>query len=152
MMETFTSKIQPINSEHQTNHTTWLEVFKNELQKEEHVKKELEKNEIEALKDLSIRDDIKFIKADKGGAVVFIDVDDYINEMNRQLNNTEFYKEIRNNPTELNRKKRQQCNQRTKICKITGQKDSDKAASSRSKNTGVLCFQKYTSQKTQADQ
>ena len=44
-------------------------------------------------------------KADKGRAVVIIDVDNHINEENRQLNNKKFYKEIANHPTELNRKK-----------------------------------------------
>ena len=44
-------------------------------------------------------------KADKGVAVAIIDVGDYINEANLQLNNKEFYKEILNDPTELNRKK-----------------------------------------------
>ena len=44
-------------------------------------------------------------KADKGRAVVIIDVDNHINEENRQLNDKKFYKEIANDPTELNRKK-----------------------------------------------
>ena len=57
------------------------------------------------MEDLSIRDDIIITKTDKGGAVVILDVDDYINEANRQLNNKEFYKEVPNDPTELNRKK-----------------------------------------------
>ena len=57
------------------------------------------------MEDLSIRDDIIITKTDKGGAVVILDVDDYINEANRQLNNKEFYKEVPNDPTEMNRKK-----------------------------------------------
>ena len=57
------------------------------------------------MEDLSIRDDIIITKTDKGGAVVILDVDDYISETNRQLNNKEFYKEVPNDPTELNRKK-----------------------------------------------
>ena len=57
------------------------------------------------MEDLSIRDDIIITKTDKGGAVAILDVDDYINEANRQLNNKEFYKEVPNDPTELNRKK-----------------------------------------------
>ena len=57
------------------------------------------------MEDLSIRDDIIITKTDKGGALVILDVDDYINEANRQLNNKEFYKEVPNDPTELNRKK-----------------------------------------------
>ena len=68
-----------------------IEDFKNELQKEEHTKKKfsennLTKNEVEALKELSIRDDIIITKADKGGVIVIINVDNYINKANWQLN------------------------------------------------------------------
>ena len=31
-------------------------------------------------------------KADKGGAVVIVDVDDYVQEANQQLDNKDFYK------------------------------------------------------------
>ena len=34
------------------------------------------------------------------GAVVIIDVDDYIREANRKVNNTDFYKKIPNDPTD----------------------------------------------------
>ena len=59
---------------------------------EERVKKatpknNLTKNQTDALQQLSQRDDIIITKEDKGGAVVIIDVDDYIPEANRQLNN-----------------------------------------------------------------
>ena len=40
------------------------------------------KNKIEALKDLNLRDEIIIIKADKGGAVLIIDVENYISEVN----------------------------------------------------------------------
>ena len=63
------------------------------------------KKEIEALKDLNIRDDKTITKTDKGEVVVIIDSNYYISEANRQLNNKGFYKEISNEPTELNRKK-----------------------------------------------
>ena len=68
-----------------------IEDFKNELQKEEHIKKKfsennLTKNEVEALKELSIRDDIIITKSDKGGVIVIINVDNYINKANWQLN------------------------------------------------------------------
>ena len=63
------------------------------------------KKEIEALKDLNIRDDKTITKTDKGKVVVIIDSNYYISEANRQLNNKGFYKEISNEPTELNRKK-----------------------------------------------
>ena len=47
-----------------------------------------------ALKSLANREDIIITKADKGNAVVIVDVSDYINEANRQLNSTKFYKKI----------------------------------------------------------
>ena len=56
------------------------------------------------MKDLTIRDDIIITKADKGGAVVIIDIDGYINKAKQQINKREFYNEIPNDQTELNRK------------------------------------------------
>ena len=107
-MKSSTSNQRTLNETHHTVET-FIEAFKNELQKEEHVRKlpenNLTKNEIQALKDLSIRDDIIITEADKGGAAVIIDADDYINEVNQQLNNKEFYKEIPDDPIEFNRKK-----------------------------------------------
>ena len=66
-------------------------------------KSNLTKNETDALQQLSQRDDILITKVDKGGAVLIMDVDDYIRDANRQLNNTDFYKKIPNDPTESNR-------------------------------------------------
>ena len=40
-------------------------------------------------------------KADKGGAVVILDIKDYINGANRQLNNTNNYEQLDFDPTEL---------------------------------------------------
>ena len=78
------------------------------MQIEEKVKKAtsksiITKNETDALQQLSQRDEIIITKADKGGAVVIIDADDYIRKANRQLNNTDSYKKIPNGPTESNR-------------------------------------------------
>ena len=74
------------------------------------------------MKELSIRDDIIITKAGKGGAVVIIDVDDYINEANRQLNSKEFCKEISNDPTELNRKKVKNAIKELKSAKLLDEK------------------------------
>ena len=73
----------------ETYHTveTFIETFNKELKIEEKVKKATP-NERDALLELSERDDIIITKADKGGATVVINVDDYIQEANRQLNNT----------------------------------------------------------------
>ena len=61
----------------------------------------LTKNETDILQQLSQRDDIIITKVDKGGARKEL----HIREVNRQLNNTGFYKKISNDPTESNRNK-----------------------------------------------
>ena len=52
------------------------------------------KSEYEALLNLQKRNDIIITKAEKGGAVVILDIKDYINEANRQLNNTNNYEQL----------------------------------------------------------
>ena len=42
-------------------------------------------------------------KADKGGAVVIFDVDDYVQEANQQLDNKDFYKKLTIGTTKINR-------------------------------------------------
>ena len=42
-------------------------------------------------------------KADKGSAVVIVDVDDYVQEPNRQLESKEFYEKLTVDTTEINR-------------------------------------------------
>ena len=44
-------------------------------------------------------------KADKGGAIIIADVDDYVQETNQQLGNKEFYKKITIGSTEINQMK-----------------------------------------------
>ena len=63
----------------------------------------MSKKEEDALQNLSKRDDTIITKADKGGAVVIVDVNDYIQEANRQLDNKEFYKKLTIDTTEINR-------------------------------------------------
>ena len=55
-----------------------------------------------ALQELQSRDDIIITDTDKGGAVVILDVEDYIKEVGRQLRNTEKYKRLNHNPTTTN--------------------------------------------------
>ena len=86
----------------ETHHTvkTFIQKVRNDLSSHvstnspERPKPNLSPGEIEAMKDLSTRDDIIISKADKGGAVVIQDLDDYLAEANRQLENTEFYKKV----------------------------------------------------------
>ena len=92
-----------------THHSveTYIEVTNNEIQ--EKITKikpsnysNLTKGEKKALDELKNRDDIIITNADKGGAVVILDVEDYINECNRQLNNNENYRFLANDPTTSN--------------------------------------------------
>ena len=62
-------------------------------------KQNLTKEERKALNNLRNRDDIIISQADKGGAIVIINVEDYIAEAERQLNDTTFYHKLDNNPT-----------------------------------------------------
>ena len=76
---------------------TYIEAVKNDLAQEPaktRTHPNLTKEERKAMDDLSQREDIIISKADKGGAVVIQDVDDYVTEANRQLNDTEYYKLI----------------------------------------------------------
>lgn len=57
-------------------------------------------SEQKALNDLQQIDNIIIIKANKGGAVVIWNTDDYIADANRQLNETSSYKKLENDPTE----------------------------------------------------
>ena len=101
------SEWEPSNVHHTVK--TFTEDFKNRvtqsINKEgQNIKmnrKNLSKNETKALNDLKNRDDIIVSKADKGGACVIMDVDDYITEANRQLNDERFYKKVDENPTSL---------------------------------------------------
>lgn len=59
----------------------------------------LTRKERNALGSLGKRTDIVIKPADKGGGIVILDKDDYIQEGNRQLNNPKFYKKLSSNPT-----------------------------------------------------
>ena len=73
---------------------TYIEATKNALETEEQNNNNnkyynnLTKGERKALKELADRNDIIITKADKGGAVVIIDIDDYIKEAEHQLSKT----------------------------------------------------------------
>ena len=99
---------------------TYIEATQRELEKEQTKMKEkpynnLTKNERRSMKELSEREDIIITKADniiitkadKGGAVVIVDVKDYIKKAERQLNNTKNYRKpqkIQEDPTATNMK------------------------------------------------
>ena len=64
----------------------------------------LDKGEREAIKELSKREDIIITNVHKGGAVVFVDTNDYIKEAERQLNDKDNYHILPEDPTLGNNK------------------------------------------------
>ena len=64
----------------------------------------LSPEELEALKQLRNDNTIVIKKADNGSTVVIMNRDDYIAEVERQLNDTKFYKKLDENPQEQFRK------------------------------------------------
>ena len=65
------------------------------------IRNNLSKGEIEALNELQLREDLIFTKADKGGALVIMDVQDYIQEAERQLSDKKTYKKLPSDPTKM---------------------------------------------------
>ena len=63
------------------------------------------KSEREALLNLQKRNNLIITKAEKGGAVVILDIKDYIDEANRQVNDTNNYEQLGFDPTEYILKK-----------------------------------------------
>ena len=54
------------------------------------------------MQELQSRKGIVITDADKGGDVVILDVEDYVKEAERQLNNKENYRKINYDPTTVN--------------------------------------------------
>ena len=59
----------------------------------------LKKGEQRTLKELSKNDETITTNADKGGTIVIIDIDKYISEAQRQLNDKNNYKKLQTDPT-----------------------------------------------------
>ena len=96
------------NKNHHTIET-YTEAKERELKQQEDISynkgySNLSKGGRIAKKELSDHTDIIITKANKGGAVVIIDVKDYINEAHRQLNNKDHYKILNKDPTTTNAK------------------------------------------------
>ena len=100
------SSWEPGNNHHTVK--TFLEDFSRKVQSEldnpsptsnQRVRKNLNQQELAALENLKSMDDIIITKADKGGAVVVQDVQKYIKEAERQLQDQSFYKKLSHNPT-----------------------------------------------------
>ena len=138
----------------ENHHTveTFTQTFQNDLEKKEQILKQIPrsnllKKEKDALKTLSKREDIVITKADKGGAVVIIDVDGYVKEANQQLENTEFYKKLPNDTTELTRTKVDTSIEELKTLGLLNEKTANNLKSSEAKTS-----QFKTKKETVADQ
>ena len=79
---------------------TYTEATQRELEKKKQTKMKekpynnLTKNERTSMKKLSREEDIIITTVDKGGAVVIVDVQGYIKEAERQLNNIKNYRKL----------------------------------------------------------
>ena len=63
----------------------------------------MSKKEVDTLQNLCKRDDIIIYESDKGSTIVIVDVDNYIQEINRKLDNKVFYKLLTKDATETYR-------------------------------------------------
>ena len=77
------------------------------------------------MKELSERVGITITKAEKGGAVVIVDVKDYIKQAERQINNTKNYRKLQEDPTATNMKFVKNTIERFKKQKLINEKVAD---------------------------
>ena len=109
---------------------TYIEATQRELEKELTKMKErpynnLTKSERTSMKELSERVGITITKAEKGGAVVIVDVKDYIKQAERQINNTKNYRKLQEDPTATNMKFVKNTIERFKKQKLINEKVAD---------------------------
>ena len=112
----------------------------------------LSKGERIAMKELSDHTDIIITKADKAGAVVIMDVKDYISKAHRQLNNKDHYKILHNNPTTTNANLVNDTMQRFKNEKLRKEKIADGLKCESQKIQNSICSQKFIKMITLVDQ
>ena len=109
---------------------TYIEATQRELEKELTKMKErpynnLTKSERTSMKELSERVGTTITKAEKGGAVVIVDVKDYIKQAERQINNTKNYRKLQEDPTATNMKFVKNTIERFKKQKLINEKVAD---------------------------
>ena len=112
----------------------------------------MSKKEEHALQNLSKRDDVIITKAVKGGAVVVVDVDDYVQEANRQLDNKEFYKKLTIDTTEINRIKVNRTINELKSSHLLNEKITNDLLSSEAKTPQFKMLPKVHKKGTLVDQ
>ncbi|XP_068759726.1 uncharacterized protein [Montipora capricornis] len=105
---------------------SYVESLKQDIKKEiqqghRFIRDNLNRRERAALKRLSNNRDIVIKLADKGGATVILNTNDYISEAIRQLNNEEYYKKVEKDLTSAHEQLINQC-----IDKLINNRDLDK--------------------------
>ena len=96
---------QPENRQ-KKHHTmnTFIEALNNDVDELFKHKQTLPRNNISQhekniISGFSKREDLVFTKADKGGATVMLDVEDYVEKANKELKDKIYYKKISHDPT-----------------------------------------------------
>ena len=95
----------PTNNHHSIE--TFIEATRNEIKEKVEETQPLKYSNLtikerKAMQELQSRKSTVITNADKGGAVVILDVDDYVKVAERQLNNKENYRKINCDPTTVN--------------------------------------------------
>ena len=101
----------------------------------------LSQKEKEALEILRNRSDIIITRADKGGAVVIMDIETYIQEAEKQLNDTNYYTMLPHEVTQLHEEKVKHTKYVKKHMRLK-RKHQRRSNASRIKNSQVLPTQK----------
>ena len=83
---------------------TFIEALNNDVDELFKHKQTLPRNNISQhekniISGFSKREDLVFTKADKGGATVILDVEDYVEKANKELKDKIYYKKISHDPT-----------------------------------------------------
>ena len=83
---------------------TFIEALNNDVDELFKHKQTLPRNNISQhekniISGFSKREDLVFTKADKGGATVILDVEDYVEKANKELKDNIYYKKISHDPT-----------------------------------------------------
>ena len=122
-------------------HNTLKEIQKNKNKK---YKRNLKKEEWAAINTLRNNRNIVIKPADKGGNIVIMDKEDYIQEGLRQLSNHKFYETLENDPTQnYNNQIYQVLHQATNL-NIIDDKMKKKIIKQNTKNPQhFICYQKY---------
>ena len=97
------------------------------------------------------RDDIIILKADKGVAIVIMNTNDYIEEGNRQRNNTEFYPSVDTDTTQANTELINTSIRNFANDKLSQKSQPNHYGSIILKLQNFIYYQKYTSQITLED-